>query len=145
MSRPDIAALLSEEERHTVLEYTSGCFVLPSHSPRGPDHWHRVRHNGLLLAGTTGVNRLSRTQVRWARTVLTGLGGLLRSRSGLRRGVRHALDAGFDGLAGLVDEILIHGDHLLGIALHPLAQILGDVLLLPAVLLKRAKVYPLIR
>ena len=57
MSEPDIVALLSEEERQTVLEYTSGCFVLPSHSPHGPDHWHRVRHNGLLLAGTTGANR----------------------------------------------------------------------------------------
>ncbi len=57
MSEPDIVALLSKEERQTVLEYTSGCFVLPSHSPHGPDHWHRVRHNGLLLAGTTGANR----------------------------------------------------------------------------------------
>ena len=93
----------------------------------------------------TTVVRLSRTQVRWARAVFTGFGGLLRSRSGLRRSLRHALDAGFDELAGLVDEVLIHGDHLVGIALHPLAQILGEVLLLPGALLKRAKVYSVIR
>lgn len=48
--------LLSTEERQAVLEHTTGCFALPPHSPHGPDHWHRVRHNGLLLAETTGAN-----------------------------------------------------------------------------------------
>ena len=56
MSQPNIAELLSDDERQSVLDYTSGCFVLPSHSPHGPDHWQRVRHNGLLLAEMTGAN-----------------------------------------------------------------------------------------
>ncbi|TVO65357.1 hypothetical protein FPL11_04540 [Spiribacter aquaticus] len=57
MNQSTIAEALSAAEREAVLEYTSGCFVLPDHSPHGPDHWHRVRRNGLLLAGATGANR----------------------------------------------------------------------------------------
>lgn len=50
-------ALLSATEHQAILEYTSSCFVLPARSPHGPEHWQRVRYNGLLLAETTGANR----------------------------------------------------------------------------------------
>lgn len=46
---------LATHEREAVLDYTTACFVLPPHSPHGPDHWQRVRHNGLLLAERTGA------------------------------------------------------------------------------------------
>jgi len=52
----DPARRLATHERQAVLEATTRRFMLPSHSPHGPDHWHRVRHNGLLLAAITGAN-----------------------------------------------------------------------------------------
>jgi len=57
LNQPTQTGRLSAEERQAVLDYTTGCFMLPAHSPHGPKHWQRVRHNGLLLAETTGANR----------------------------------------------------------------------------------------
>jgi len=50
------SAVLADHERDAVLAFTRGVFMLPDHSPHGPDHWQRVRHNGLLLAAQTGAN-----------------------------------------------------------------------------------------
>lgn len=57
MNQPTIGEALSAAERQAVFEYTSSRFVLSARSPHGPEHWLRVRHNGLLLAETTGANR----------------------------------------------------------------------------------------
>jgi uncharacterized protein len=47
---------LAVHERDAVLAFTTDVFILPEQSPHGPDHWQRVRHNGLLLAEQTGAN-----------------------------------------------------------------------------------------
>ena len=56
MNQTTSATLLAAEEREAMLEHTTDHFVLPAHSPHGPDHWHRVRYNGLLIAAATGAN-----------------------------------------------------------------------------------------